>query len=91
MLYEVITKQVLVQRTPDANSGTDTLIRDLSDLKLKTLYVQKGSSNLKSLNNLASELIQNFYVVEIDSVITSYSIHYTKLYDFLCFRAFVAI
>ncbi len=62
------TKQVLVQRTQNANSGTDTLIRDLSDLKLKTLYVQKGSSNLKSLNNLASELIQNFYVVEIDSI-----------------------
>jgi len=67
------TKQVLVQRVPNAksnegNQSIDTLIRDLSDLKSKTLYVRKGSANLKSLNNLASELIQNFYVIEIDSM-----------------------
>ncbi len=62
------TKQVLVQRIPDEQLGSDTLIRDLSDLKLKTLYIQKGSANLNSLKNLASEIIQNFYVVEIDSM-----------------------
>jgi membrane-bound lytic murein transglycosylase F len=62
------TKQVLVQRVTADGLESDSLIRDLSELELKTLYIQKGSANLKSLKNLASELIQNFYVVEIDSM-----------------------
>lgn len=66
------THQVLVQRIAtgivDENGVADSLIRDISDLNLKTLYVQKDGSNLQSLKNLAIELIRNFYIVEIDTI-----------------------
>jgi membrane-bound lytic murein transglycosylase F len=68
------TKQVLVQRKPkDFKSMTneqidDSLIRNLTDLKAKTIYIQKGSPNLTSLQNIANEIVQNFFVIEIDSL-----------------------
>lgn len=63
------THQVLVQRVgAEQNFDKDSLVRSLSDLRLKTIYVQKDASNLRSLKNLASELIQNFYIIEVDSI-----------------------
>lgn len=66
------THQVLVQRVAtgiaNENGVADSLIRDISDLNLKTIYVQKDGSNLQSLKTLAVEIIRNFYIVEIDSI-----------------------
>jgi membrane-bound lytic murein transglycosylase F len=61
------SKQVLVQRNL-VEEDQNKLIRDLSDLELKTVYCSKNSRNIKSLNNLYSLSSKNYYVVEIDSM-----------------------
>lgn len=80
------TKQVLVQRNdgnstdlkqnPSKNVGSSS--NSLPDLKLKTLYVLKGSANIDALKNMASEVIQNFYIAEIDSLTTEQMIKYVS-------------
>ncbi len=63
-------RQVLVQRKPD-NWGEMTkfklkksLIRNLSDLKNKTIYVQKKSSFYESLMKLRDSLKINFKIID---------------------------
>ncbi|MDD3739981.1 MAG: transporter substrate-binding domain-containing protein [Bacteroidales bacterium] len=61
------TKQVLVQRILNEDDPRG-LIRDLSELELKTIYCSKNSRNSTNFNNLYSLSSKNYYVVEIDSI-----------------------
>jgi membrane-bound lytic murein transglycosylase F len=79
------THQVLVQRVGgEQNVNHDSVVLSLADLRLKTIYVQKDGSNLQSLKNLASELIHNFYIVEVDSIPPEAIIKFVSegVYDF---------
>lgn len=59
----VFNKQVLVQRTPEANQGK-TPIRNQLDLAQKTLYIPKDSPALLRLRNLEHEIGDTIYVKE---------------------------
>ncbi|HOZ29922.1 MAG TPA: transporter substrate-binding domain-containing protein [Bacteroidales bacterium] len=63
------TKLVLVQRIPQDENKADTiLIRNLSDLELKTVYTSKASNNKYTLNSHNSLSLRNYYLVEVDSM-----------------------
>ena len=59
----VLNKQVLVQRTAEANNG-QAPIRNQLDLAQKTLYIPKDSPALLRLQNLGHEIGDTIYVVE---------------------------
>ena len=65
------TRQVLVQRKPDAwrtmskREVESSLIRNQLDLAGKTVYVQKGSSFFNRLQSLSDEIGDSIHVVEI--------------------------
>ena len=59
----VFNKQVLVQRTKEANNGIQP-IRNQLDLAQKTLYIPKNSPALLRLQNLAHEIGDTIYVKE---------------------------
>ena len=59
----VFNKQVLVQRTKEANNGIQP-IRNQLDLAKKTLYIPKNSPALLRLQNLAHEIGDTIYVKE---------------------------
>lgn len=59
----VLNKQVLVQRTEEANKGIQP-IRNQLDLAQKTLYIPKNSPALLRLQNLAHEIGDTIYVKE---------------------------
>ena len=59
----VFNKQVLVQRTEEANNGIKP-IRNQLDLAQKTLYIPKNSPALLRLQNLAHEIGDTIYVKE---------------------------
>ena len=61
----VLNKQVLVQRTAEANNG-QAPIRNQLDLAQKTLYIPKDSPALLRLQNLGHEIGDTIYVVEGD-------------------------
>ena len=60
---DVFNKQVLVQRTKEANNGIQP-IRNQLDLAQKTLYIPKNSPALLRLQNLAHEIGDTIYVKE---------------------------
>lgn len=59
----VFNKQVLVQRTEEANNGIKP-IRNQLDLAQKTLYIPKNSPALLRLQNLSREIGDTIYVKE---------------------------
>lgn len=59
----VFNKQVLVQRTAEANNGQAPL-RNQLDLAQKTLYIPKDSPALLRLQNLEHEIGDTIYVIE---------------------------
>ena len=59
----VLNKQVLVQRTAEANNE-QAPIRNQLDLAQKTLYIPKDSPALLRLQNLGHEIGDTIYVVE---------------------------
>lgn len=59
----VLNKQVLVQRTEEANNGIQP-IRNQLDLAQKTLYIPKDSPARLRLQNLAHEIGDTIYVEE---------------------------
>lgn len=59
----VLNKQVLVQRTEEANNGIKP-IRNQLELAQKTLYIPKDSPALLRLQNLAYEIGDTIYVKE---------------------------
>jgi len=59
----VLNKQVLVQRTEEANNGIKP-IRNQLDLAQKTLYIPKDSPARLRLQNLAHEIGDTIYVEE---------------------------
>ena len=59
----VLNKQVLVQRTEEANKGIKPL-RNQLDLAGKTLYIPKDSPARLRLQNLGHEIGDTIYVVE---------------------------
>lgn len=59
----VFNKQVLVQRTAEANRGIEP-IRNQLDLARKTLYIPKDSPALLRLQNLEHEIGDSIFVVE---------------------------
>ena len=59
----VLDKQVLVQRTAEANGG-QAPIRNQLDLAQKTLYIPKDSPALLRLRNLQDEIGDTIYVIE---------------------------
>ncbi len=59
----VLNRQVLVQRTAEANNGQPP-IRNQLDLAQKTLYIPKDSPALLRLQNLGHEIGDTIYVVE---------------------------
>lgn len=59
----VFNKQVLVQRTAEANGGIEP-IRNQLDLARKTLYIPKDSPALLRLQNLEHEIGDSLFVVE---------------------------
>lgn len=59
----VLNKQVLVQRTEEANNGIRP-IRNQLELAQKTLYIPKDSPALLRLQNLAHEIGDTIYVKE---------------------------
>lgn len=59
----VFNKQVLVQRTEEANNGIKPL-RNQLDLSGKTLYIPKDSPALLRLQNLSHEIGDTIYVIE---------------------------
>ena len=59
----VLNKQILVQRTAEANNG-QAPIRNQLDLAQKTLYIPKDSPALLRLQNLGHEIGDTIYVVE---------------------------
>lgn len=61
----VLNKQVLVQRTEEANKGIKP-IRNQLDLAEKILYIPKDSPALLRLQNLAHEIGDTIYVKEDD-------------------------
>ena len=92
------TKQVLVQRKPTGyelmtyNQIEDSLIRALDKLDSKTLYAHKGSVSLVSLQNLSNEIVENFYVVEIDSISPEQIISYVSsgVFDYAVCDEYIA-
>jgi membrane-bound lytic murein transglycosylase MltF len=62
----VLGKQVLVQRTPEANKGVEP-VRDHLELAGKTIYVPKDSPVLQRLKHLESEIGDSVYIVEEDT------------------------
>jgi membrane-bound lytic murein transglycosylase F len=68
-IYE--TRQVLVQRKPrnwlslNADTLNKNFIRNQLDLSKKTVYVQEGSSHVERLINLAEEIGDSIYIVEV--------------------------
>ena len=72
MLYEVITTDV------DTTAGNLDVVRMKEDVLPGDITVKRNSNDLElSINGTTDKLIIKDYF----SVITSYSIHYTKLYD----------
>ena len=59
----VLDKQVLVQRTAEANGG-QAPIRNQLDLAQKTLYIPKDSPALLRIRNLQDEIGDTIYVIE---------------------------
>ena len=59
----ILNKQVLVQRTAEANNDIPP-IRNQLDLAQKTLYIPKGSPALLRLKNLSHEIGDTIYVEE---------------------------
>lgn len=59
----VFNKQVLVQRTAEANQGIEP-IRNQLELARKTLYIPKDSPALLRLQNLEHEIGDSIFVVE---------------------------
>lgn len=59
----VFNKQVLVQRTAEANQGIEP-IRNQLDLARKTLYIPKDSPALLRLQNLEHEIGDSLFVME---------------------------
>lgn len=59
----VFNKQVLVQRTAEANQGVEP-IRNQLELARKTLYIPKDSPALLRLQNLEHEIGDSIFVVE---------------------------
>lgn len=59
----VFNKQVLVQRTAQANQGIEP-IRNQLDLARKTLYIPKDSPALLRLQNLEHEIGDSLFVIE---------------------------
>lgn len=59
----VLNKQVLVQRTAEANNGVPP-IRNQFDLANKILYIPKDSPALLRLRNLEHEIGDTIYVIE---------------------------
>lgn len=59
----VFNKQVLIQRTEEANNGIKPL-RNQLDLSGKTLYIPKDSPALLRLQNLSHEIGDTIYVIE---------------------------
>ncbi|MEG1543421.1 MAG: transporter substrate-binding domain-containing protein [Tannerellaceae bacterium] len=59
----VLNKQVLVQRTQEANNNQKP-IRNQLDLAQKTLYIPKDSPALLRLRNLEHEIGDTIYVIE---------------------------
>ncbi|GBU08066.1 glutamine ABC transporter substrate-binding protein [Bacteroidales bacterium] len=58
-----LNRQVLVQRTPQNNSGIP-LLRNQLDLAKKTLYVPRNSPNILRLRNLEEEIADTIYIIE---------------------------
>lgn len=59
----VFNKQVLIQRTAEANKGIEP-IRNQLDLARKTLYIPKDSPALIRLQNLEHEIGDSIFVIE---------------------------
>jgi len=64
------TKLVLVQRVPqdDEKENATNIIRDLSELELKTVYISKSSKSFHTLNSPYGLSLRNYYLVEVDSM-----------------------
>lgn len=82
------TKQVLVQRKPEGfemmhyKQIEDSLIRDLDNLESITLFASKGSISMISLQNLSTEIGENFYVEEIDSMSPEQIVNFVSIGKF---------
>jgi len=61
----VINKQVLIQRTKDANSGINP-VRNQLNLGGKTIYVPQNSPAILRLQHLAHEIGDSIYIIEDD-------------------------
>jgi membrane-bound lytic murein transglycosylase MltF len=59
----VMNKQVLIQRTKEANNGTEPL-RNQLDLAKKTVYIPHNSPALLRLQHLAHEIGDTIYMIE---------------------------
>ncbi|MDR1879998.1 MAG: transporter substrate-binding domain-containing protein [Tannerellaceae bacterium] len=59
----VMDKQVLIQRTAEANGGVE-VIRNQLDLAGKTIHIPLGSPALTRLQNLEHEMGDTLYIVE---------------------------
>jgi membrane-bound lytic murein transglycosylase MltF len=59
----VMNKQVLIQRTKEANNGTEPL-RNQLDLAKKTVYIPHNSPALLRLQHLAHEIGDTIYMME---------------------------
>jgi membrane-bound lytic murein transglycosylase F len=76
------TKQVLIQSKPDGFlmmsywQVEDSLVRSLEKLNGKTLYAYKGSVSMTAMKSLSREVVENFYIEEIDSISPEQIIYY---------------
>ena len=96
MLYEVITLTMIVEVLPKTDSLIDTVIcvgtpefawnglTIVSDMDSSYQTILTNSFGCDSLLTLNVTVVPPVVIVEDTTlcVITSYSIHYTKLYDF---------
>ncbi|MDR1344822.1 MAG: transporter substrate-binding domain-containing protein [Tannerellaceae bacterium] len=62
----VLSKQILTQRTPEANNGVEP-VRNHLELAGKTIYVPKDSPALLRLKHLESEIGDTVYIMEEDT------------------------
>ena len=92
MLYEVITKQ-LQDLSDEYHNGLQQIAQMLNRDEFQGVFNDKGLIDTNSsiiklkniINNYLETVAKNSELKLNQSVITSYSIHYTKLYDWIKF------
>ena len=77
MLYEVITFATIQKFQPDGESNVYEQLSDRTNIVVVADEAHRTQYGFKP---------KNIDVKDDKGVITSYSIHYTKLYDLLCVK-----